>query len=168
MGRTLYLDVDGVVCPFGPEGTTGWGSAWQRADAGLLPVAFAAELVAGLNSLARTPGLRCVWLTSWEELAPQYLCPAVGLAGSDWPYLAADGAAGGAGWWKLRAIQEDVENTAPDVVAWVDDQLAFEAEAQLWTRFLGRRVLTVSPHPRRGITPAELDRIRSFLAQPMF
>jgi len=168
VGRTLYLDVDGVVCPFGPEGTTGWGSAWQRADAGLLPVAFAAELVAGLNSLARTPGLRCVWLTSWEELAPQYLCPAVGLAGSDWPYLAADGAAGGAGWWKLRAIQEDVENTAPDVVAWVDDQLAFEAEAQLWTRFLGRRVLTVSPHPRRGITPAELDRIHSFLAQPMF
>lgn len=93
--HTLYLDVDGVVCPFSPEGHTGWGSRWRRAQAGLLPVSFAPELVAGLNSLARTPGLRCVWLTSWEELAPQYLCPAVGLAGSNWPYLAADGAAGG-------------------------------------------------------------------------
>ncbi|MGN7200529.1 HAD domain-containing protein [Arthrobacter sp. SAFR-044] len=168
MGCTLYLDVDGVVCPFGPEGTTGWGSAWQQADAGLLPVAFAAELVAGLNSLALTPGVRCVWLTSWEELAPLYLCPAVGLKGSGWPYLSADGAAGGTGWWKLRAIQDDVENTGPDAVAWVDDQLAFEAEAQRWARFLGRRILTVSPHPRRGITPAELARIYAFLAQPVF
>ncbi|MGN7148273.1 HAD domain-containing protein [Arthrobacter sp. SAFR-179] len=168
MGRTLYLDVDGVVCPFGPGGTTGWGSAWQHADAGLLPVTFAAELVAGLNYLALTPGLRCVWLTSWEELAPQYLCPAVGIKGSSWPYLAADGAAGGTGWWKLRAIQEDVENTGPDAVAWVDDQLGFEAEAQSWARFLGRRILTVSPHPRQGITPAELDLLRSFLSRSVF
>ncbi|MDQ0769219.1 hypothetical protein QF031_001968 [Pseudarthrobacter defluvii] len=168
MARTLYLDVDGVVCPFGPEGTTGWGSAWQRAEAGLLPVAFAAELVAGLNALARTPGLRCVWLTSWEELAPQYLCPAVGLVGTDWPYLAAVGPGSGTGWWKLRAIQADVENTGPGAFAWVDDQLAFEAEAQQWARILGRRVLTVSPHPRHGITPAELNRLRSFLAQPVF
>jgi len=168
VGRTLYLDVDGVVCPFGPEGATAWGSAWRRADAGLLPVAFAAELVAGLNTLARTPGLRCVWLTSWEELAPQYLCPAVGLAGRNWPYLAADGAAGGSGWWKLRAIQADVEKTCPEAVAWVDDQLAFEAEAQQWARIFGRRILAVSPHPRRGITPPELERLRSFLLQPVF
>jgi hypothetical protein len=168
VGRTLYLDVDGVVCPFGPEGPTGWGSSWQHAAAGLLPVAFAAELVAGINALARTPGLRCVWLTSWEELAPQYLCPAVGLSGRNWPYLAAEGPAAGTGWWKLRAIQADVETTGPDAVAWVDDQLAFEAEAQRWARILGRRILTVSPHPRRGITPPELDRIRSFLAQPVF
>ena len=168
MKRTLYLDVDGVLCPFGPEGVTGWGSAWQHADAGLLPVAFAAELVAGLNALARTPGLRCVWLTSWEELAPRYLCPAVGLAGTTWAFLAADGPAGGTGWWKLRAIQEDIEKTGPDAVAWVDDQLAFEGEAQRWARFLGRRILAVSPHPRHGISPAELGRLRSFLTQPVF
>ncbi|MEO5312836.1 HAD domain-containing protein [Pseudarthrobacter sp. CC12] len=168
MECTLYLDVDGVICPFSPEGTTGWGSSWQHADAGLLPVAFAAELVAGLNSLALMPGLRCVWLTSWEELAPQYLCPAIGLTGGGWPYLAADGAAGGTGWWKLRAIQDDVEETGPRAVAWVDDQLAFEAEAQRWAGFLGRRILTVSPHPRHGITPAELDRIHAFLARPVF
>ncbi|MHC6595007.1 HAD domain-containing protein [Arthrobacter sp. C152] len=168
MERTLYLDVDGVICPFGPTGATGWGSAWQQADAGLLPVAFAAELVAGLNSLARTPGLRCVWLTSWEELAPQYLCPAVGLDGSRWPYLTAGGSAGGNGWWKLSAIQEDVEETRPGTVAWIDDQLAFEAEAQHWAGFLGRRILTVSPDPRRGISPAELARVRAFLSRPVF
>ncbi|NUP58073.1 MAG: hypothetical protein HOQ06_01165 [Pseudarthrobacter sp.] len=168
MKSTLYLDVDGVICPFGPQGRTGWGSAWRRAHAGMLPVTFAAELVAGLNALSRTPGLRCVWLTSWEELAPRYLCPAVGLHGSRWPFLTADGPPGGNGWWKLAALQEDVEATRPDAVAWIDDQLAFEAEAQHWAGFLGRRILTVSPDPRQGISPAELAGVRAFLEGPVF
>ena len=113
-------------------------------------------------------GVRCVWLTSWEELAPQYLCPAIGLNGARWPYLTADGAGAGTGWWKLRAIQDDVEETGPEAVAWIDDQLAFEAEAQSWARLLGRRILALSPDPRRGISTAELRRVQSFLARPTF
>ncbi len=168
MTRTLYIDVDGVICPFGPEGDSGWGSGWQYSDAGLLPVAFAPELVDGLNGIAATAGVRCVWLTSWEELAPQYLCPAISLDGARWPYLTAAGAGSGTGWWKLRAIQDDVENTGPDAVAWIDDQLMFEAEAQSWARLLGRRILALSPDPRRGISPAELEQIRTFLERPLF
>ena len=164
---TLYLDVDGVVCPFGPAGHNGWGTPWRRADAGLLPVAFAPELVAGLNSLAAAE-LRCVWLTSWVELAPRYLCPVIGLDGARWPYLRSEGAGSGPGWWKLDAIQDDVERTAPDAVVWVDDQLAYEAEAQAWARIMGRRVLTVSPDPRQGISPSELAAVSSFLGQPVF
>ena len=166
--RTLYLDVDGVLCPFGAAGSSGWGTAWRYADAGLLPVAFAPELVAGLNSLAATAELRCVWLTSWEELAPQYLCPAIGLDGARWPHLTAAGAGSGPGWWKLDAIQDDVERTSPDAVAWVDDQLAYEAEAQAWARIMGHRLLVVSPDPRQGISPSELEAVRSFLRQPLF
>jgi hypothetical protein len=166
--RALYLDVDGVVCPFGPEGHTGWGTPWRRADAGLLPVAFAPEVVAGLNRLAATAGLRCVWLTSWEELAPRYLCPAIGLDGARWPHLTAEGTGSGDGWWKLQAIQNDVERTGPDAVAWVDDQLAYEAGAQAWARIMGHRLLAVSPDPRRGISPAELETLHSFLGQPVF
>ena len=146
MGRTLYLDVDGVICPFGPEGRTGWGSSWQHADAGLLPVAFAPELVAGLNSLARISGLRCVWLTSWEDLAPQYLCPAIHLDGSSWPWLAAAGAGSGPGWWKLLPT----------------------SLAQDWARLVGRRILPISPDPRRGISPGELRSVRSFLEHTVF
>jgi len=168
MTRTLYIDVDGVICPFGPEGDSGWGSGWQYSDAGLLPVVYAPELVDGLNGIAATAGLRCVWLTSWEELAPQYLCPAISLDGARWPYLTAAGAGSGAGWWKLRAIQDDVESTSPDAVAWIDDQLMFEAEARSWARLLGRRILALSPDPRRGISPVELEQIRSFLERPLF
>ncbi len=168
MTRTLYIDVDGVICPFGPDGTTGWGSRWEYADAGLLPVAYARELVAGLNGIAAMAGVRCVWLTSWEELAPQYLCPAISLDGARWPCLTAAGAGTGEGWWKLRAIQDDVERTGPDAIAWIDDQLAFELEAQSWVRLLGRRAMAVSPDPRRGISPSELERIGKFVQQPLF
>jgi hypothetical protein len=165
---SLYLDVDGVVCPFGPVGESGWGSEWRFASAGLLSVAFAPELVDGLNALAGLAGLRCVWLTSWEDLAPEYLCPAIGLDAGHWPYLTADGEMRGEGWWKLRAIQDDVATSGPDALVWIDDQLRFEQEAQAWARILGRRILLVSPDPRRGVSPGELASVRSFLEQPVF
>ena len=165
---TLYLDVDGVLCPFGPAGTTGWGSEWCHADAGLLPVAYARELVAGLNTLAAVPDVTCAWLTSWEDMAAEYLCPAIGLDGSRWPCLTAEGSNAGEGWWKLAALQADVERSNPERIVWIDDQLQFEAEAQAWARFLGARILLVSPDPRRGISPAELASVSSFLSTPLF
>ncbi|KIS27497.1 hypothetical protein TV39_10520 [Arthrobacter sp. SPG23] len=160
---SLYLDVDGVICPFGAAGATDWGSPWRTSDAGLLEVTYAGELVESLNALAVTPGLRCVWLTSWEEMAPDYLCPAIGLAGREWPVLASDGLGGGGGWWKLQALQRDIEASAPDRAVWIDDQLDFEAEARAWASVLGRRLLLISPHPRRGLSRAELEAVRAFL-----
>ncbi|UUL75356.1 hypothetical protein NG819_14120 [Pseudarthrobacter sp. Fe7] len=75
------------------------------------------------------------------------MCPAVGLKGTGWPYLAADGASGGTGWWKLRAIQEDVENTGPDAVAWVDDQARLRGGSAAMGTFPGQA------HPH-GLTPS--------------
>jgi hypothetical protein len=165
---SLYLDVDGVICPFGPAGRTGWGSDWNYANAGLLSVAFAQELVVGLNGIAALAGLRCVWLTSWEDLAPEYLSPAIGLDAGRWPYLTADGGGTGETWWKLRAIQEDLDRSRADALVWIDDQLRFEREAQSWARILGQRILMVSPDPRQGISPGELAAVRSFLERPVF
>jgi len=146
MNVSLYLDVDGVICPFGATGTTDWGSRWQISDAGLLEVAYAGELVESLNTLSIRPGLRCVWLTSWEEMAPDYLC-----------------LGGGESWWKLRALQRDIEASAPDRAVWIDDQLDYEAEARAWASIIGTRLLLISPHPRRGLSRAELDAVRAFL-----
>jgi hypothetical protein len=165
---TLYLDVDGVVCPFGATGRTPWGSPWRLGNAGLLEVAYARELVEGLNELARLPGIRCVWLTSWEDMAPQYLCPAIGLNAGTWPYLAAEAGGTGENWWKLRAIQADLGRFGTDALVWIDDQLNYEREAQAWARILGRRIMMVSPDPRRGISPDELAAVKSFLEGPVF
>jgi hypothetical protein len=163
MNVSLYLDVDGVICPFGATGASDWGSRWEISDAGLLEVAYAPELVESLNALSRTPGLRCVWLTSWEEMAPEYLCPAIGLAGHEWPVLASDGLASGESWWKLQALQRDIEASAPDRAVWIDDQLDYEGVARAWASIIGTRLLLISPHPRRGLSRAELESVRAFL-----
>ncbi|WP_427131889.1 HAD domain-containing protein [Pseudarthrobacter sp. S9] len=160
---SLYLDVDGVICPFGATGTTDWVSAWRSSDAGFLDVTYACELVESLNQLARRPGLRCVWLTSWEGMAPKYLCPAIGLAGQEWPVLVCDGPGGGESWWKLQAIQQDLENFAPDRAVWIDDQLEFESAARSWASSFGARLLLISPHARRGLPIAEFESVRAFL-----
>ncbi|MDP9934051.1 hypothetical protein J2T11_000375 [Paenarthrobacter nicotinovorans] len=109
---SIYLDVDGVVNPFSPMGTTDWGSEWSTADAGILEVAFAPEAVAELNTLAEHPAARFVWLTTWEHLAPEFLCPAIGLNGRDWPVLSSQGWDQGPEWWKLVALQKDLAASA--------------------------------------------------------
>lgn len=165
---TLYLDVDGVVCPFGATGRTPWGSGWRQANAGMLEVAYAGQLVDGLNRLSRLSGVRFVWLTSWEDMAAKYLCPAIGLAGGHWPCLTAEGDGTGEKWWKLAALQEDLAASTPDAVVWVDDQLRYEEEALAWAGFLGQRILTVAPDPRRGISPAELAAVSAFVTKQLF
>ncbi|WP_427017590.1 HAD domain-containing protein [Pseudarthrobacter sp. P1] len=161
---SIYLDVDGVVSPFGPRGTTDWGTKWQYGDAGALEVMFAAELVRELNRISRHPGVRFVWLTSWEELAPRYLCPAIGLDGHTWPVLGSVDADPGLEWWKLEAIQRDIEASAPDRAVWIDDQLGYEGPAMAWAAMLGERMLGISPDPRRGLTRADVAAIKEFLA----
>jgi hypothetical protein len=160
---SVYLDVDGVLCPFGATGSTDWGTAWRSAGAGLLEVSYAVELVKALNELAGRRDLRFVWLTSWEDMAPEFLCPAIGLAGQEWPVLAGDGLGGGDGWWKLQALQQDLETSAPDRAVWIDDQLDFERAARQWAAFFGPRFLLISPDPRRGLSRAELASVRAFV-----
>ncbi|MGP0221331.1 HAD domain-containing protein [Paenarthrobacter sp. NCHU4564] len=160
---SIYLDVDGVVNPFGPQGTTDWGSDWITADAGILNVAYAPEVVAGLNELAEHPAARFVWLTTWERLAPEYLCPAIGLKGQDWPVLSSQGWDERPEWWKLVALQKDVEEAGAERFAWVDDQLDRESDARSWAEFRQDRVLCISPDPRKGLTRRDLAALGAFL-----
>ena len=160
---TLYLDVDGVVSPFVARGRTGWGSEWAMADAGVLEVAYAREAVAGLNALAKRPGLRFVWLTTWERLAPDFLCPAIDLDGRDWPVLTAAGRELSPDWWKLDAIRRDVARHPADRLVWLDDQLDHEPGALAWAEAWGGRMLHISPDPRRGLTPGQLEAVAAFL-----
>ncbi|MET3902906.1 HAD domain-containing protein [Paenarthrobacter sp. 4246] len=160
---SIYLDVDGVVNPFSPVGTTDWGGEWTIADAGILEVAFAPELVAGLNDLAHHPDARFVWLTTWERLAPEFLCPAIGLKGEDWPVLSSQGWDQGPEWWKLVALQKDLAATGSQRIVWLDDQLSRESDARSWAEYQHDRVLYISPDPRKGLSPSHLAAVREYL-----
>jgi len=166
-GRTapvsIYLDVDGVVNPFSPIGTTDWGNEWTFADAGVLEVAFAPEAVAELNDLSGHPAARFVWLTTWERLAPEFLCPAIGLRGEGWPVLSSQGWDEGPEWWKLVALQKDLASAGSDRMIWLDDQLSAESEARSWVEYQQDRVLCISPDPRKGLTRKDLAAVRAYL-----
>ncbi|MCD4852275.1 hypothetical protein LN996_15780 [Arthrobacter sp. AK01] len=160
---SIYLDVDGVVNPFSPMGTTDWGNEWTFADAGILDVAFAPELVAELNDLAKYPAARFVWLTTWERLAPEFLCPAIGLKGQDWPVLSSQGWDQGSEWWKLVALQKDLAATGSERIIWLDDQLSQESDALSWAEYQQDRVLCISPDPRKGLSRRDLAAVRAYL-----
>ncbi|NKR11618.1 hypothetical protein A5N14_12930 [Arthrobacter sp. M5] len=160
---SIYLDVDGVVNPFSPVGTTDWGGDWCIADAGILEVAFAPEVVEALNDLAAHPAARFVWLTTWERLAPEFLCPAIGLKGQDWPVLSSQGWDEGPEWWKLTALQKDLASSGSDRFVWLDDQLGRDADAQSWADYQEDRVLCISPDPRQGLSRSHLTAVRAFL-----
>ena len=160
---SIYLDVDGVVNPFSPMGTTDWGGEWATADAGILEVAFAPELVAGLNDLAAHPAARFVWLTTWERLAPEFLCPAIGLNGQEWPVLSSQGWDQGSEWWKFVALQKDLASSGSQRIVWLDDQLNRESEALSWAEYQRDHVLCISPDPRKGLSPGDLAAVREYL-----
>ncbi|MFK0038311.1 HAD domain-containing protein [Paenarthrobacter sp. NPDC090517] len=160
---SVYLDVDGVVNPFSPTGTTDWGGEWTIADAGILDVAYAPEAVAELNDLAAHPAARFVWLTTWERLAPEFLCPAIGLKGHDWPVLSSQGWDEGAEWWKLTALQRDLATAGSERIIWLDDQLSQESDARSWAEYRQDRVLCISPDPRKGLSRGDLAAVRAYL-----
>lgn len=160
---SVYLDVDGVVNAFGPSGVTDWGSTWKIADAGILEVAFAPEAVDELNSLAGHPAVRFVWLTTWERMAPQYLCPAIGLKGQHWPVLSSQGWDEEPEWWKLVALRKDLAASGSNRFVWLDDQLAHQTDARSWAEYQQDRVLCVSPNPRTGLSRRDLAAVRAFL-----
>lgn len=160
---SIYLDVDGVVNPFGPIDATDWGSEWKIADAGILDVAFAPEAVEELNELAAHPFARFVWLTTWERLAPEFLCPAIGLNGQEWPVLSSQGWDEGPEWWKLVALQKDLAATGAERFVWLDDQLGQESDARSWVEYQQDRVLCISPDPRKGLSRSDLAAVRAFL-----
>jgi len=160
---TVYLDVDGVLCPFGPEGFSDWGTGFEQVEIGMLGVHWAPELVEELNRISARPGVHFVWLTSWEDMAPKYLCHAIGLEGRHWPVLRYSEQKGTREWWKLEAIQRDISRHRPGRAVWIDDQLGFEESALAWMAFLGQGILGISPDPRRGIARADILRIEAFL-----
>ena len=105
---SIYLDVDGVVNPFSPVGTTDWGGDWCIADAGILEVAFAPEVVEALNDLADTDArkARIVELKFFgglttEEIA-HHLDVSTATVERDWKFARA---------WLYRAVSGSDEGT---------------------------------------------------------
>jgi HAD domain in Swiss Army Knife RNA repair proteins len=144
----LFLDVDGVLCPFGitqPPNyylvETAEGEAYVNASHG-----------AALRYLGSMFDI--VWATMWEDEANVVIGPALGL--DRFPFIEfTEGRADGT--WKLPNVQR-YAGDRPFV--WIDDELF--ADAYRWSENLSQPNLLVRPNPNVGMTEDHLRDIETF------
>ena len=146
----LLLDVDGVLCPFGP----GTDAPMVECVAGMFPVRYAQDLPRRLRILAErfTP----VWATGWGHSANVHLAARFGL-----PPLAViefedcDLLPGGS--WKLAAVRRWVRDRP---FAWIDDELGQDVHD--WSRGRSPATLLIDADPCVGMTTGHVDELLTF------
>lgn len=165
----LLVDVDGVLSLF-----RGWSPVAPHADKraddceqGIdgtfhsiegIPHFLSSTAAAHLLALAEL--FELAWASGWEERADEHLPHLLGVP-AGLPFLRFDrGAAGiraSAAHWKLVAIDAYAGARA---LAWIDD--ALDDECRAWATARRAPTLLVQTDPRRGLTAAEADVLRSW------
>lgn len=167
---TVYLDIDGCVGAeafgYDPKVETGWLGEWQVRKVGPYSLRYSTELIQALRDLAALPGVTVVFASSWEDHAPEFLPPVVGLGERHWPFLSGVLCDGTSWWWKLDAVREDARVRSGDRVLWVDDELAKIPEARALADTLGEENLAIAPDPRHGLTMSHIQSMRDFIQAP--
>lgn len=154
----VYLDVDGVLNAVTSKRTPAWG--WGESEVVKVngfQIRYSPAMIARLNALAES--VQFFWLTTWLSDAPRLLCPQLGLDGEAWPVLDAEEPPG-APWWKLTAIRDHVNATAPEQVFWIDDDISFDHMAKEWIA-AEPRVTGISPRTDVGLTTEGLGLIET-------
>lgn len=155
----LLLDVDGVLSPLGLPET--WPDFRPVPDA---PYWLVVSPRMG-EALAALPATR-YWLTSWDELANEWVAPALGwspLPVVDWP----DGPGPRPHVYKLDGLGGLLRSLTrrPAAVAWCEDALIDESLRQQAEELLGDVPHhLVAPDPQVGLTPDDIAGVREFLA----
>lgn len=154
MKVNLYLDIDGVLNAYERKITT-LPSLWKDGYRQYGWEWVAPAMIDRLNWIIRHYGVAAYWLTTWEDMAPDF-GQTIGLAGSkSWPWLKAMVSGVGSDWPKFTSIREHVAATKPDLAFWFDDDLAYEPSAQRWADE-HPNVHAFAPTGTHGITPRML------------
>lgn len=163
---TIYLDVDGVLNAFSgrpPKNNTQWHGEWSKATVEGFPILWSHELVEAFNSLAERDDVEIKWLTTWQESAATELAPVLGLNGGDWFYFTTEDLDDMVNWWKLVEIQKDIEETAPDKVVWIDDDINYDSATKVWLSTTRVPVLAICPNSNHGVSKKHMDAIIDFI-----
>lgn len=161
--NNIYWDVDGCINAFSnkpPRANTFWKGEWDSAKIEGLPILWSKELVDEINKLDERSDVQSVWLTDWMDLAHKSLVPATDIKGSDWKVLTGD--VHEYPWWKLAAIQTHIEETAPDKIVWIDDNLKYSKEVVAWLKE-NPQIYTVIPQSCHGVTKNQINGIIEFI-----
>lgn len=163
----IYLDVDGVLNAYSknpPRTNTQWSGTWGHQMITGFPILWSFELIEEINALAKRDGIEVKWLTTWQDSAASELSPVLGLNGEEWSFFETEDEDDLVNWWKLAAIKKDIEESSPDKVVWIDDDIPFEKNAVQWSQSLDIPILTVSPNSNHGLTKKQWNGIIDFVS----
>lgn len=152
----VYLDVDGVLnAVHYARPSWGWTGPEAVISVNKFSIRVSTELVAAINALAAQPHVRMHWLTTWEDDAPNDLCPAIGLNGRDWPVLRRENRhePTSMAWWKFHVIREHLPNGQRAI--WIDDDLKSDRPAAEWLAD-NPNVTPVCPRTELGVTRRQM------------
>lgn len=161
MNNHLFLDIDGVLNAVGalntlPKTKRPW-SDYQLVEQGTrFNETYSPTMIKQLKDLIEKHRIKVHWLSTWEEDAHEFGIK-IGLAqmhGLKWPYLDTEDQFGVWGKHRSLRLHNAIHRERGDRIAWIDDDLRDEYEAQLWASESG--ILTIAPNPHQGITPAHL------------
>ena len=169
MAPVWFLDVDGVISPFGKGGAF---KDWVRSphpeyELWLSPTQ--ADLIRGI---LEGTGTELVWVTTWAHHAAAYIEDVLGwpthrfapLPHSDIKGADRDPTTGR--WWKLDAVERFLQELQPSRFVWSDDDLAYHgATVRLSLTGFGPVGLLQSPMPHVGLTRTLLREAEEHLAR---
>ena len=155
MATAWFLDVDGVLSPFGRGGAfTDWVQVpHERYELWLSPTQ--SGLIRGI--LERT-GAELIWVTTWAEDVAEYVEPALG-----WPThrfaprphaeVSGEERSSSGLWWKLEAVAGLLEELQPDRFVWSDDDHPlYEADVHRVLGGFDALGLVQAPRPHVGLS----------------
>lgn len=169
---TLYLDVDGVLnasfngAKWG-QGTRMAGVAEPKFDSFGAPAGIRhrfnmlwnSRLVDALNTL----DVDLAWLTTWRADAPGVVAPLMGInlkgrvlppesGETTFPSIA----------WKVESLLDDLRHHETERFIWIDDEI--DPSIAKAVKDLHPQGLLIGPDPNWGITPGDIERIKTYLA----
>lgn len=163
MVTSIYMDFDGcinVMSSGSPRKNTYWMGEWRITKLEEQVIHYSEELVTALNELTVRDDVRLVWLTDWQELARDVVAPEIGLDGP-WEVLTGD-VYQEYPWWKVKALQDDIELNEVDRLVVIDDNLLYSKEMKELVMNKSF-ILPIHPNSYHGVTKKQISGIIEFI-----
>lgn len=168
MTRLWFMDVDGVMAPYGRSGAF---RDWVRSPHQVYELWLSPTQADVIREVLERTGTELVWVTTWAQDAAEYVEGVLG-----WPThrfaplphpdtKGADVDPETGRWWKLDAVERFLVELQPERFVWSDDDLPKHRPGVLraLSRFDASSLLQ-APKPTIGLSEKWLREAEYFLA----